>query len=151
MKMATSMFRFPGGWDPFGTLRLMQRELERLSGQGALGAFQRIGGGIYPAINVLSSPDEIVVQAEVPGVAREELDLTITGETLMIKGAKKPQAGEDELRYQKRERGVGDFSRTVVLPDKVDAERVEANLADGLLTVRLPKSDAAKPRQISVK
>lgn len=146
--MAT--FRWPGGWSPFGTMRYMQRELERLMGRGAYGHAQRIGGGGYPPVNVLNGPEDMIVQCEIAGVAREDIDLSITGETLQIKGVKPPSADEGEVRYQQRERGVGDFSRTVVLPDKVAPDQIEARLADGILTIRLPKSEAAKPRQIQV-
>jgi HSP20 family protein len=61
------------------------------------------------------------------------------------------EEGGDAVRYQRRERGVGDFSRTIILPEKVDAERVEAELRAGILTIRLPKSDEAKPRQVKIK
>jgi len=147
-----AIFRWPTNWlDPFGGLRHLQREMERLVGNTALGAAERISGGSYPAINVLNGPNEMIVQCELAGVARDDVELTITGETLIIKGNKKPPAGEDTLRFQRRERGVGEFRRTIVLPDKVDAGRVEADLADGVLTVKLPKSEAAKPRQIPVR
>lgn len=146
--MAT--FRWPGGWDPFGTLRVMQRELDRWMGRSAFGEGQRIGGGVYPPVNVLNSPEDMVVQLEVAGVKRDDLDISITGETLVVKGVKHPSANEEEVRYQRRERGSGEFSRNIVLPDRVEPDCVEARLVDGVLTVRLPKSEAAKPRQIQV-
>ena len=120
-------------------------------GRSLSGVSQQIGGGVYPAVNVLNGPDELVVQCEVAGVRPEDVDLSITGETLVIKGTKKPPPEDQERTYQRRERGFGDFARTIVLPDKVDAERVEAALDAGVLTVRLPKSEAARPKQIVVK
>jgi len=144
-----AIFRFPGALDPFGSLRYMQREMDRLFGRAAAAATQHIGGGVYPPVNVLNGSEEIIVECEVAGVPREEIDISITGETLVIKGTKAAPE-ESDVRYQRRERGSGDFSRTVVLPDKVDADRIEAHLVNGVLTVRLPKSEAAKPRQISV-
>jgi len=146
-----ALFRFPGGLDPFGHLRYMQREIERLMTHGGSGrATQQIGGGAYPPINVLSAPDELIVESEIPGVAREAVDLSITGETLVIKGTKPPSANESEVAYQRCERGSGDFSRTVVLPEPVDADAVRASLTDGVLTVHLPKSESAKPRQVKI-
>ncbi|MCE5279341.1 MAG: Hsp20/alpha crystallin family protein [Planctomycetaceae bacterium] len=143
-----AIFRFPGAFDPFSSLRYMQRELDRLFGKGmALG--QQIGGGVYPPVNVYNGRDDMIVECEMSGVKREDVDISITGETLVIKGVKKAPA-EDEVKYQRCERGSGDFSRTIVLPDRVDAEKVEASLVNGLLTVRLPKSEAARPKQISV-
>ncbi|MBN1554794.1 MAG: Hsp20/alpha crystallin family protein [Phycisphaerae bacterium] len=149
--MAT-LFRWPGNWDPFAGLRVMQRELERLSGRGGFGEGRNIGGGVYPPLNVYNGPTELVVECEVPGVKREDIDLSITGETLVVKGVKHP-AGEsdEEIRYQRCERGSGEFSRTVVLPDKVEPEGISASLVDGILTVRLPKSQAAMPKKINVK
>jgi len=147
----TRLFRWPGDWDPFGPLRHVQREMDRLLGRGLPGESRRIGGGPYPPVNVLNGPDDVVVQCEVPGLGREDLDLSITGETLVLKGTKRPPVGEDEkVRFHRRERGYGDFNRTVVLPDKVEADTVEAKLEAGILTIRLPKSDAARPKQITV-
>ena len=145
--MAT--FRWPGSLDPFAPLRHMQRELERLVGREA-GVGQRIGGGVYPPVNVLDGPDELVVQCEVAGLTREDIDISITGETLVIKGCKSPPAEQEQLRYERQERGFGEFSRTIILPDQVDSARAEAKLDSGILTIRLAKSEAAKPRQIAV-
>ncbi len=75
----TTLFRWPGGWDPFGTLRTMQRELERAAGSDLFGDGRRVGGGNYPPVNVFSGADEIIVQSEVPGLKKEDLDLSITG------------------------------------------------------------------------
>ncbi len=145
--MAT--FRFPGGLDPILGLRYMQREFERMFGRSE-GAAEAVAAAEYPPVNVLSGEEEILVQCEVAGVAREDLDLTITGETLTVRGTKRPPGDEEQLRYQRRERGVGDFARTIVLPDRIDADRAEAKVSDGVLTVRLPKAESARPRQIRV-
>ncbi|MBN1941935.1 MAG: Hsp20/alpha crystallin family protein [Phycisphaerae bacterium] len=153
--MAT-LFRWPGNWDPFAGLRVMQRELERLSGRGGFGEGRNIGGGVFPPVNVYNGPAELVVECEVAGVKREDVDLSITGETLVVKGVKHPagateEKAESDIRYQRCERGSGEFSRTIVLPDKVDPDRISASLIDGILTVRLPKSQAALPKKINVK
>jgi len=140
------------GWpnlDPLAGVRQLSRELERFFGRSAEDARQ-VGGGMYPPLNVLNGPDDIVVQCEAPGIAAGDIDLSITGDTLVLKGTKRPPEGEEKLSYQRRERGVGDFTRTVVLPDRVDPDRVEAKLADGLLTVTLAKSESAKPKKIKI-
>jgi len=147
----TTLFRWPSGWDPVGTLRYMQREMDRLMGRGLFGDSRSIGGGSYPPVNVLNGPDEILVQCELAGVKREDLDLSITGETLVIKGSKDLPAGAEKVRYHRRERGFGEFNRTIVLPDKIDPEAVKAEFNAGILSIRLPKSEAARPRQIEVK
>ena len=145
-----AIFRWGTNFDPFAGLRAVQRELERLAWPWS-DQTRRIGGGAYPAVNVYESAEEILIQCEVPGIDREDLDVTITGETLTIKGLKRPLPDEEELNFIRRERGSGQFTRTIVLPDAVDAERIEANLADGIMTIRLPKKAAAKPKQIEVK
>ena len=144
-----AVFRWPNSLDPWSGLRQMQRELERLMGRG-LADSRNIGGGVYPPVNVLNGSDDLIVQCEVAGVGKDNINISITGDTLMVRGNKPSSADEREVRFQRRERGSGDFSRTIVLPDKVDADRVEAKLTDGVLTIRLPKSEAAKPRQIRV-
>lgn len=146
--MAT--FRWPTGWDPILGLRYMQREIERLTGVNIFGE-RGIGGGSYPPVNVYNGPDEIIVECELAGVKKEDLDIAITGDTLQIKGVKHGPPDEDKLRFQRKERGEGEFNKTIVLPDKIDAAGIDARLADGILTVRLPKSEAAKPKKVQVK
>lgn len=138
---------FLSGLDPLA--RLM-REMERLGEfSPGRGDSRRVGGGSFPPLNVYNGEDEVVVVAEVAGVDPADLDVSITGETLVIKGAKKAP-GDDLGRCQRREREFGQFGRTVILPDRVEAEKISAKLRDGMLTIRLPKSEAARPRQISV-
>jgi HSP20 family protein len=140
-----SIFRWSGSFDPWLPLRQLQRELERWSGPQSRG----IGGGAYPPINVYNSEDAVVVQCEMAGVDEKDLDVSITGDTLTIKGTKRIDE-PDDARYIQRERGWGEFTRTVVLGESVDGDKISANLSGGVLTVRLPKSAAAKPRQIEV-
>lgn len=141
-------YRWPLGLDPFAGLRFMQRELERLAGPQD---GRSVGGSSYPAVNIFNGPDDIIVECELAGVKKESLDVSITGETLAIKGTKQAPAGEDKFEFHRKERGVGDFSRTIVLPEPVEPSRIDASLANGILTVRLPKSESARPRQIKVK
>jgi HSP20 family protein len=130
----------------------MQREMDRLVGlgKGIVGETQRVGGS-YPPVNVYNGPSDIIVQCEIAGVAKGDMDLNLTGETLVVKGVKRAPQNDDKLRYQQRERGFGEFNRTIVLPDPVEADKVEAKVESGILTVRLPKSEAARPRTIPVK
>jgi HSP20 family protein len=100
---------------------------------------------------VYTSAEDVLVQCEVPGVESDDLDVNITGETLTIKGVNRPAEGEESMKFIQRERGHGEFTRTVVLPDAVEADKIEASLRDGILTVRLPKAAGAEPRQIEIK
>jgi HSP20 family protein len=131
-------------WSPF---REMQRELNRLMGRGA--ESQLVGGSGYPPINIYDGEDHMVVLAEVPGVPMDQLDLSITDDTLVIKGTK-PADNVANERYHRRERGSGDFSRTIVLPERVDAEKIQASVSRGVLRIELPKSEASRPKRIAV-
>ncbi len=150
-------------WDPFGGFRQLQRELERWMGLGRdlLGEARRAGGMGYPPVNVYDGTEDVVVQCEVPGVARDDLDVSLTGDTLTLRGVRRPpveagsepEQGESEQqrpRYEVRERGMGEFCRTIVLPDRVDGERVEADLDAGVLTIRLPKAESSRPHKVPV-
>ena len=145
-----AIFRWGMNFDPFAGLRHVQRELEQLHAS-LFGESRRVGGGTYPPVNVYDSAEEVLVQCEVPGIDRKDLDATITGETLTIKGTKRALPDEEKLSFIRRERGAGEFTRTIVLPDAVEAEKIEASLHDGIMTIRLPKAAAAQPRQIEIK
>ena len=143
-----AIFRWGTSFDPLAGLRLLQRELERTWPWS--GDERRVGGGSYPPVNVYESDAEIVVQGEVAGIEPADLDVSITGETLSIKGVKRGANGQEGVRFIRHERGSGEFTRTIVLPDAVDADKIQADLSNGVMTVRLPKSAAAKPRKINV-
>ncbi|RLB35076.1 MAG: Hsp20/alpha crystallin family protein, partial [Deltaproteobacteria bacterium] len=91
------------------------------------------------------------VRAELPGVKAEDLELSVTGDSLTLSGERKIAAEDENARYHRREREAGKFSRIVTLPAQVEPAKVEASCADGVLTVVLPKAEASKPKTISVK
>jgi HSP20 family protein len=135
-------FRWPAGLDQFTGLRSLQRELERFlnvpSSEG------------YPPVNVYDTDEALVVEAFVPGVGTSEMDLSITGDTLVIKGNKPALPDVPDDHYLRRERGHGNFNRTVVLPDGVDPNNVSAKYNSGILTITLPKSAQARSHKIAV-
>ena len=102
-----------------------------------------------PRTNLLDLGDKFEVQAEVPGIAKDDLTIKIQGNYLEISGKHHVKAPEG-YKVHRHERGGGDFSRSFTLPDDVDAERAEAVMQDGILHLILPKSEAAKPRQITI-
>lgn len=108
-------------------------------------------GGFGVALDVVESDADIAVHADLPGVDPKELDISISGDTLTIRGEKKYQTEEKGEHFQRVERRYGCFQRTVPLPGVVDADKVEASYKDGVLTIRMPKKEGAKPRQIPVK
>ena len=137
--------------DPWSTFRDVHRDLSRLLG-GLVRSpeSQLIGGSGYPPVSIFDRDDSMLVLAEIPGVSMDSLDISITGDTLVIKGVKADDGQQDE-NYHRRERGTGAFSRTIVLPDSVKADAIKATLVRGILRIDLPKNESAKPMKVSVK
>lgn len=104
----------------------------------------------FPAVNVWENDQTVFAEAELPGLKMEELEVLVLGDELTIKGERKADDG-DEVKFHRRERGVGTFSRVVQLPVEVDPEKVEATLRDGVLSITMPKRQEVLPRKIEVK
>jgi HSP20 family protein len=105
----------------------------------------------YPALNVWEDAEAVFAEAELPGLKLEDVEIYVTGsDQLTIKGKREP-AKRSPAVWHRQERGFGSFQRTVTLPLPVEADRVEARLENGVLTIRMPKAEAAKPRKIPVK
>lgn len=132
-------------------LRRLQREMRKLFDESLGGFFdRRASDRRFPPVNVYESEEEIVVRAEVPGVSVEELDLTITGDTLTLEGERRLELPEG-ADFITQERQHGRFRRVVALPRSVEAEAAQAAYLEGILTVRLPKAPEARARTIEVK
>lgn len=110
--------------------------------------FAGVGG--FPALNMWEEDDQLHVEAELPGMKIKDLEVTVHGNELTIKGERSYESKDGE-RHHRRERAVGAFVRMLTLPVPVDANKVQASLKDGVLSVTLPKTEAAKPRKIEVK
>ena len=140
-------YRFPLA--PFNELR---REMERLFDGFAVGLgdlpFRRTA--VYPALNIWDAGEALCVEAELPGIRQDDLEIFALGNELTIKGRRTPLEGKTHT-YHRQERGTGEFTRVVTLPAEVDSDKVEASLKDGILTLRLPKAASAKPRKIALK
>ena len=140
-------FGFLGG-DPFRELRRLQDEMDRLTGALApAGGLAATAG--FPAVNVYAGRDGIAVLAELPGVEPGDLEVHARQDTLTIAGTRRPAAEEAEA-YHRRERRGGAFGRTVQLPFRVDPERVEARLEDGVLRLSLQRPEEDRPRRIEI-
>lgn len=104
----------------------------------------------FPAFNVWQDDDNFYAEVELPGMDLSDLEIYVTGgNQLTIKGERKAPAA-DKATFHRQERGVGSFARVLVLPAPVDADKIQARLANGILTITLPKSAAAKPKKIAV-
>jgi len=134
------------GLDPFREIQHLRREMDRL-----FSGVTRSRANDFPPMNIWTSGDDAIVTTEVPGLSPEEINISVVGDTLTLSGVrpeKKP--GEDET-YHRRERGYGKFSRTVQMPFKVEAEKVDAKYNDGVLRITLPRAEEDKPKKILIK
>jgi len=142
------MFRQPFNWREWEQMR---RDMDRLVGQSSPRT-RRMRASGFPAINVWTNDAEgAILTTELPGIDTEDIDISVTGDTLTINGCCRPDEAPESAQYHRRERSRGDFSRTVQLPYTVDPEKVEAVVEKGVLTITLPRAEAEKPRQIAVK
>ena len=140
-------------WDPFRHVSALRHEIDRNLSEPFLRApslWQRDGVAFSLALDVAEDEDEFIVQASLPGVAPEDIEVTLDEQTLTISG-KMSQAEElDEKQYHLRERRFGSYARSITLPVAVDADMVEAVNENGILTLHLPKVETIKPKKIKV-
>jgi HSP20 family protein len=139
-------------WDPFNNLTDIREEMNRLFNN----SFRRIGRGEYetaflPPMDVSEEKEAFLVKADLPGLSKEDVSVSLQENYLTIKGEKKHEMETKDAQYYRQERVHGAFARTIELPATVDAKRIDAQFKNGVLSVRLPKSEEAKPKQIEVK
>lgn len=136
-------------WRPFRDLEEWERRFEDLLGRPTwrLPVEER---GWMPAVDVFEKNDKFIVKAEVPGMKEEDIDVSVVGDTLTIKGERKTETEVKEEDYYRCERSYGSFYRSIPLPSAVDASKIEASYEDGLLEVTLPKKAEVKPKKIAV-
>ncbi len=145
-------------YSPTWGLRNSFEDLERMRRQldGMFGGWERrpsrvLGAGVFPLINLKEDRDNYSVRAELPGLKAEDINISVTGNNLSISGERKIASEGENVRYHRREREAGSFSRVIALPGEVDADKVEATHLDGILTVVIPKAEVTKPKQITVR
>jgi len=143
-------------WEPFREMRRVHDMLDRAFEEGLIGNVNdglSLYEGLAP-VDVYQTDDAIVVEAAMPGVKPEDVDISVTGDTLTIRGevreVKSTDSGEGR-QYHVRERRYSRFARSLTLPSMVDANKAEAEIENGILTLTIPKAEEAKPRQITVK
>jgi HSP20 family protein len=131
-------------------MRRLHDEMNRLFGRYADGAREMSSGG-FPPVNLWEDETHLYVEAELPGFNLDELEMHVLGDNqLNIKGERKPPLLEQGT-WHRQERGFGAFNRMMELPHAVDSEKVTAEFADGVLTIKLPKKEESRPRRIEVK
>ncbi len=136
---------------PFAEL---QREMNRVFDSVFGRHFRPVGrlrsGYVYPPTNVRETDDAYTVACEVPGLEMADLEVYVTGDQLTVSGTRTNTIPEEGVTLHRHERDTGRFSRAVTLPGPLDSARTEATLAEGVLTVRIPKTEEAKPKRVEV-
>lgn len=143
-----------GELSPLATLRNEMDRLFEAFTREPLGGIEwpfLASGRWTPAVDVSEDDKTLTVRAEVPGINPEDLEVTVSGDQLVLAGEKQESAEQSEKDYYQSERRFGSFRRTVPLPEAVDPEKVQAEYANGILTIHLEKSEAAAAKRIDVK
>ena len=144
----------PHAFDPFSDLLDLQNEMNRLfdtsldrsvkKGQSLLGA------AWAPAVDIYDNKDSLVIKADLPGLTQKDIDVSVEDDVLTIKGEKKKENEIKEDNYYRFERAYGYFERKFSLPANVDASKINAKYKEGVLELKLPKSEEKKPKEIKV-
>ena len=140
-------------WDPLREMVTLREAMDRLLAESFVrpdSAFPLLGAE-GPAVDMYQGKDEIVVKAAIPGVKPEDIEIQVTGDILSIKGELKEEEKIEEGNYLRKERHFGQFIREFTLPTQVSADKAKAEFEHGVLTLRLPKAEAVKPKSITVK
>lgn len=140
-------------WDPFEEMADFRREMDRLFGEffGRTPFSMAATEAMWtPLVDIHETRDSYLLMAEVPGVKQEDIQVSIEGDTLTLKGERKRETEVREDQYHRIERSYGRFERSILLPSGVDADGVKATYRDGVLEIQLPKKEEAKPKAIKV-
>jgi HSP20 family protein len=139
-------------WSPERELQRLRAGMDRLFeevfSEGGESGWQ--GGAWAPPVDLYEADDAFVLRAELPGLSKDDVHIEVHERTLTLRGERKHEAEVKEGCYQRRERAYGGFQRAFWLPTTVDAEKIQASFKDGVLELRLPKSEAAKPKRIAI-
>lgn len=125
------------------------REFERMN--RALSRMSELQGCEFPATNVWVGEDNAVVTTEIAGIDPADIDISVQGKSVTLRGSRKPEELAEDSAYHRRERWHGTFSKTLDMPFAVEADKVEARFSNGVLYIALPRAEADKPRKIGVK
>ena len=140
-------------WEPLRELTTLQNEMNRLFNTVFDSPTPSNGGTLrrwMPAMDLVETGDHFVLRADLPGLAEEDVNIEVEDRVLTVSGERKTEHETTKEGYHRVERAFGAFSRSLTLPDGVDAEAVEASFSRGVLEIRIPKPEQRKPRKISI-
>lgn len=140
-------------WRPFRELTTLRDEMDRMWERflGEWPTVEPFRREWTPSLDVSETKNNIVVKAEAPGVDPKDIDISLTGDVLTIKGEKKQEKEEKDQNYHRVERSYGVFERSVRLPQEVQSDKIEASYKNGILKITLPKSEEANKKEIKIK
>jgi len=140
-------------WRPLRELSNLRREMEDLWGglAGEEREFLPMRGEWMPALDVSETKDSLIIKAEVPGMEPKDIDISLSGDLLTIKGEKKQKTEEKKESFHRIETRYGAFSRTIRVPVSVNSDKIEASYDKGVLKIVLPKKEEIKAKQIEIK
>ena len=140
-------------WRPFSEVGSLRREMDRLwdSFFGERPLARMWEREWAPSLDVSETKDDFVVKVEIPGIDAKDIDISLTGDVLTIKGEKKQEKEQKEEDYHLVERSYGAFSRSVRLPAEVESAKIKASCKHGILKVTLPKSEKVKAKEVKIK
>lgn len=138
-------------WEPFRELISLREAMDRLFEETMVRPWGTVARWEGPAVDMYETDNAVVVKATLPGVDPKDVEISVTGDTLTIRGEIKKEEKVQEERYIRRERYYGSFCRSFLLPTKVVADDAEAVFEHGVLTLTLPKAEEVKPKTIKVK
>lgn len=151
-----AILRYPNWlWPDFSSamedFEKARRQMERfLSSFTESGAAAPVVSGVFPPIVVRENDDKIIIEAEIPGIKADDIDISVNGKTLTLTGERKPEEAQN-VSFHRRERKWGSFRKAVTLPDNVNTDGIQAECKNGVLRIVLPKAEQAKPKKIEIK
>lgn len=142
--------KFISRWEPFRDMLSLRADMDRL--------FSSLFGGIHeereglwaPIVDIEEDNDNITVKAEIPGMNKDDIKVSVQSNILTITGERKQESETKNKTFHRVERSYGRFSRMITLPTDVDSDKVKANYKDGILSITLPKPETVKPKQVDV-
>jgi len=140
-------------WRPFRELATLRDEMDKMWDRffGEWPNRELFRGAWAPSLDISETKNNYVVKAEVPGMDAKDIDISLSGDVLTVKGEKKQEQEEKDENYHRIERRYGSFSRSIRLPGEVQSDKIEAKYKNGILKLTLPKSEEAKKKEIKIK
>jgi HSP20 family protein len=138
-------------WEPMREMMTLREAMDRLFDDAFTRPLSLSGVSASPAIDMYQTKDDVVVKAPLPGLKAEDVDITVTGETLTLRGEFKQENEQKEASYHIREQRYGSFERSILLPTDVKADKAKADFENGVLTITMPIAEEVKPKSITIK